>query len=73
MQGDFGPPGRLLRRFDGVIAFPARFPAHALFLGKPGAAGDQRDLVGDDERGIEADSELPDQVGVLRLVAGESA
>ena len=38
-----------------------------------GAAGEHRHLVGDDERRIEADAELADQMRVLLLVAGELA
>ena len=36
-----------------------------------GLAGDDFDLVGDHEGGVEADAELADEVGVLALVARE--
>ena len=36
-----------------------------------GLAGDDLDLVGDHEDGVEADAELADEVGVLLGVAGE--
>ena len=44
---------------------PGRFPADRLILGHAGAARNHGDLVGDDERGIEADAELADQVASL--------
>ena len=40
-------------------------------IAQAGAAGDQGDLVGDDERRVETDSELADQLAVLGLVAGQ--
>jgi hypothetical protein len=53
------------------FAAAVRFPAHALVRGFTGTPSQHRHLVGDDERRIEAHAELPDQVGVLLLVAGQ--
>ena len=36
-----------------------------------GLAGEDLDLVGDHEDGVEADAELSDEVGVLPRIAGE--
>ena len=71
VQGDLGAARGLLHHLDGEFAAAVRFPAHALIGRLAGAAGEHRDLVGDDEGGIEAHAELADQVGVLLLVAGQ--
>ncbi len=42
-----------------------------MFRGQAGAPRDQRDAVGDDERGVEADAELSDEMRVLRAVRRE--
>ena len=57
--------------FEGVLALAAALPAHRLPGAESGPAGRQRDAVGDDERRVEADAELADELRVLRLVAGE--
>ena len=46
-------------------------PAHAVFRSQPGAARGQGDAVGDDERRVKADAELPDDLGVFRAVRRE--
>lgn len=53
------------------FAFTTRRPMHAFAGRKTGATRVHIDLVGDDERAIEAHAELADQVGVLLLVATE--
>ena len=53
MQSDFSAAARPCRHFDAEVAFAARFPFHAMLRGQPGATGNQRNLVGDDERRIE--------------------
>ena len=54
------------------LAVAARLPVHARSGIEPGAARIDVDPVGDDERGIEADAELADQLRVLLLVAGHA-
>jgi hypothetical protein len=71
VQGDLGAARRTLGHFDAEFARAFGFPQHALRGLDPGAAGAHRDLVGDDEAGVEADAELADQAGVLLLVAGK--
>jgi hypothetical protein len=65
------PRSGLLDGLERVLAGALGFPADAVLGGQSGAAGGQRHAVGDDERRVEPDAELADQVGVLRLVAGE--
>ena len=51
-----------------VRAFAGRFPARRVIF--TGAAGQQRDLVRDHERGVEADAELTDQFFGCRCILG---
>ncbi len=69
MQDDIGAACRLVGGRQRVIALAARFPLHR--FNAAGAAGDQGHLVGNNERRIETDAELADQIGVLDLVAAE--
>ena len=71
VQRDVGAAAGLLDHLDGEVALAAGFPAHAWFGLDAGAARNHGHLVGDDERGIEADAELADQVRILGLVAGQ--
>ena len=71
VQGHFGAARGLVHRFQRVFALAAGLPQHAVFRPHAGAAGAQRDLVGDDEAGIEADAELADQIRILGLIAGQ--
>jgi hypothetical protein len=71
VQRDVGAAAGLFHHLDGEIALAAGFPAHGLIGLDAGAAGNDGHLVGDDERGIETDAELADQVGILGLVAGQ--
>src|SRR5438105_412086 len=74
VQGHFGAALRTVDRLDRVLAFlpgHVAFPAHALGRRQTRATCRQGHLVGDDERRVEADAELADQVRVLRLVAGQ--
>ncbi len=72
MQGDFRAARRLIHRLQRVFALPVAFPAHPVLGAHPRAAGHQGHAVRNDEGGIEAHAELPDQVGVLGLVAGQA-
>ncbi len=72
MQDDFGAARSLFYHFNGELAAAVGFPAHALIHLFSGTARGHRDLVGDDECGIEAHAELADQVGILLLVAGKT-
>ena len=71
MQHHFGAALFAFDILQGETAAAIGFPTHALIGPGTGPAGDDRDLVGDDEGGIEADAELADELGVLFLVAGE--
>ncbi len=72
VQDDLGTAGRALDGLQAVFALPVRFPPHAVLRAEPRAPGVQGDPVGDDERGIETDAELPDQACILGLVPGET-
>ena len=61
----------LVDHLDRVVALAGRLPLHGLAGLDAGAAGNHGHLVGDDERRIEADAELADQVRILGLVAGQ--
>ena len=61
-----------LQRRDAELAVAARLPVHARRGIEAGAARIDVDAVGDDERRIEADAELTDQLRVLLLVAGHA-
>ena len=56
---------------DGEVALAGRLPAHAGLGRVAGAAAVDLDPAGDNERGVEADAELADQLGVLGLVAAQ--
>ena len=71
MQDDVGAAGFADDRVDAVVALAGALPADTVLGGRAGLAGDQRDVIGHDERRIEADAELADEVGVLCLVAGQ--
>ncbi|MNQ81062.1 hypothetical protein D3C85_960670 [compost metagenome] len=71
MQDDAGAALRLVEGGDFEIALALRGPVHAFGGREARAAGEDVHLVGDDEGGIEAHTELADQVGILLLVAGE--
>ena len=47
---------------DGELAVAGGHPADGLILGSAGTAAFHRDLLGHDERGIEAHAELADEV-----------
>ena len=71
MEHDVGAARLLAHGLDGVVPLTRAFPAHAVFRGQAGAPRDQRDAVGDDERGVEADAELSDEMRVFRAVRRE--
>ncbi len=66
VHDDFGAAIGLVRRLDLVRALPVRLPAHRRGVASLGEHGDP---VGDDERGIEADAELTDELRVLGAVS----
>src|SRR4029078_2523097 len=71
MQDDVGAAPLLARRLYGVVAFARALPAHAVVGRQSRATGDQRDTVGDDERRVEADTELSDEMRILGAIRGE--
>mmetsp|Transcript_59388 Transcript_59388/g.140260 ORF Transcript_59388/g.140260 Transcript_59388/m.140260 type:complete len:682 (-) Transcript_59388:1318-3363(-) len=71
VQDDVGAAARLGDGFQVVLTGAFAAPAHGLVGWQPGAAGLDRDAVGDDEARVEAHAELADQLGVLLLVALE--
>ncbi len=60
-------------RLHGELAVGARLPMHTALGGKPGLARHHFDAVGHDERRVEPDAELADELRVLLLIAGEAA
>ncbi len=68
VQHDLGTARCALDVLDRVAALAARLPTHTLVGLHAGATGGQGDLVGDDEGGIKADTELADELAVLGLV-----
>ena len=73
VQHDGGASLRPLDRLDRELAVSLRLPAHTGGRGLAGLARQHLDFLGDDERRIEADAELTDQLRILLLVAGELA
>jgi len=71
VKGDRRAPQGFLQHLDGEFAASVRLPADSLIGLLAGAPRVHGHLVRDDERGIEPDPELPDQVRVLLLVARE--
>jgi hypothetical protein len=68
VHDDFGAPIGLVGRLDLVRPLAVRIPAHAFGVRSLAQDGD---AVGDDERGIEADAELADELGVLGGIAAQ--
>ena len=71
MKDDVGATGFLREDFDCVLSLASTLPAHTVFGGHSGPAGQHRDSVGDDERRVEAHAELPDELGVRGLVSSQ--
>ncbi len=71
MQDDTGAALSLLDRGDFEFALALRGPVDTLFRRRTGAAAKHFHLVGNDERRVEADAELANQVRILLLVAGQ--
>ena len=69
MQYHRRTPLRPLDRLHGELALPVRLPAHGVGDAEPGPARLDDDTIRDDERRIEADTELAYEPGVLLLVA----
>ena len=70
-QRDGCSPCFFLGRFQRIAAVAAGGPAHRLTVAGAGAPAEHLHLPGNDERGIEADSELADEGGVLPGLAVE--
>ena len=58
---------------NGEAATAIGLPAHAPLGGLTSRAAQYRDLVSDDEGGVEADAELAYQLGITGLIAGQVA
>ena len=71
MQRDAGAAVWLVDGFDGEVARAFGFPTHAFGGRHAGAAGLDRDAVGNDEGRIETDAKLADQGSIFLLVTGE--
>src|SRR5690606_18603580 len=68
VQRHVGAARSLLDRLYRVLPFARALPAHTLIRRQAGAPRRQRDAVGNDERGVEADAELADELRLLRTV-----
>ena len=68
VQGDFGAAVRFGDVINGVFAFPFGFPQHAVLGAVACRTGAHGDFVRHDERRVETDAELADQLAVFRLV-----
>ncbi|MNO58289.1 hypothetical protein D3C76_488440 [compost metagenome] len=71
VQNDAGAALWFVDGGDFELALAFRRPVHAFGGRLAGTAAVHVDLVGNDERGVEAHAELTDQVRVLLLVTGE--
>src|SRR6185437_1916775 len=71
MQGHLSAAVCLLNSLQRIIALTTGFPADAMFGCKAGATCEERYLVRHDERRIETDAELTNQMRILGLVAGQ--
>ena len=60
MENHLGTARGFLDGFQCVLALAGGFPKHPVFRPHASAAGAQRDLVGDDEAGVKADTKLAD-------------
>src|SRR5882757_3562614 len=59
-------------RFDAVITLAGAFPPDAVLDAEIRAAREDRHPVGHDERGVEADAELADELRILRVIGCEA-
>ncbi|MNX72451.1 hypothetical protein D3C86_1038060 [compost metagenome] len=71
VQDDASAALGFLNRCNFEIAFALGRPVHAFACGAAGTTAVHVDFVGDDECGVETDTELADQVRVFLLVAGQ--
>ena len=71
VERHLGPALLADRRLDGVVPLPRALPPHRLRGLEAGAPRLQHDALGDDERGVEPDAELTDELGVRRPVPGQ--
>jgi Na+/phosphate symporter len=71
VQHDFRAALGLLDRFDRELAVRLRSPVHAFARRLAGAAREHFDFIRNDERRIETDAKLTDQLRVLLLIATE--
>ena len=72
MQSDVSAAAFSGHRFQDVVALPVAFPANAVLHTHPGAPRDEDDLIRHDERRIETDAELTDEMRVFGLVTGQA-
>src|SRR5690606_4393942 len=72
LQPHGGAALRPVGRRDRVLPVAPRRPAHPRLRGHARAPAEDLDLVRHDECRIEADTELPDQLRVLLLIAAEA-
>ena len=68
VKGDFGTAVRFGDVINGVFAFAFRFPEDAVIRTVACCAGTYGDFVRNDERRVEAHTELADQLAVFRLI-----
>ncbi len=73
VQDHGGAAWRTFHRFHGEFPVGAGLPADTLCRRQVRAAAVDLDPLGDDERRIETDAKLADQLGVALLVAGQAA
>ena len=69
VQHDFGTTLLTSRRLDGELAIALGFPVHAVVGRLARLAGEYFHFVRHDERGVETNTELTDQLAVFFLVA----
>ena len=69
VQHDFGTTLLTSRRLDGELAIALGFPVHAVVGRLARLAGEHFHFVRHDERGVETNTELTDQLAVFFLVA----
>ena len=72
MQNHIRAAFRTGRRFDTEIRLAGGTPADRFILAEIRTPGHHADRIGHDERAVEANAELADQHGILRLVAGQA-
>src|SRR6185369_3924844 len=72
VQDDIGAPRLLRDAFDRVLPVAGALPPNAIIGGGAGAAAEENDAIRDDERRVEADTELADELRVFGGVGREA-